>query len=76
MQGLALLQEGVRLTEMRSDRASNMDRAIQLICEAATILLRHQAYAEHALAQYELGLAFHNRVNGEPRSNLRWLRKI
>ena len=31
---------------------------------------RHQAYAGHALAQYELGLAFHNRVNGEPRSNL------
>ncbi len=36
---LALLHEGVRLSDLQVDRASNMDRAIELLHEAAAILL-------------------------------------
>jgi CHAT domain-containing protein/tetratricopeptide (TPR) repeat protein len=68
--GVALLQEGLRLSDLQIDRAPNIDRAIELFRDAAALFLRRGDEAQFAVAQYELGLAYHNRINGERSANL------
>lgn len=67
---MALLQAGVSLSDVQIDRASNVDKAIELLREASSILLQQGPNFEYGVTQYELGLAYSNRVNGERRANL------
>lgn len=59
----ALLEQAIYLSDLRQNRAANLDRAIELLRLAADGFTGDPRSAENwGVTQYELGLAFVSRI--------------